>query len=119
MFDWKRIQDDKERRRSAAASRSFADKIVTLERLRDRQQQFKQLGQKTRLEPAAASSVRVAGISTQGAVSHGTIKLFVMGADPNLLAAVTSSNSSSVTISVWGEYFGPITGTCMLAVFLK
>lgn len=111
MFDWKRIQDDKERRRSRAASRSFADKLATLERLRDRQQQFKQLGQNTRQERNAASNVRVTGISIHGAGSHGAIKLFVTGVDPSLLAAVTASNSaSSATTGLRGDS-GPMTGT--------
>jgi len=111
MFDWKRIQDDKERRRSRAASRSFADKLVTLERLRDRQYQFKQLGQKTKLGPNAASNAQVTGISLQDAGSHGTITLFVMGADSSLLAAVTSSRSSSAATTVPRGNSEPITGT--------
>ena len=67
--DWKHIQRAKQLHRESEAARPFAEKLKTLDRMRERGSQLKAL----RKQECFA----------------GTDRLFLMGADPILLAAIT------------------------------
>lgn len=97
MFDWKFIEAEKETRRSRVASLSFAEKLLTLERLRERGLQFRKLRGDTRSAGPVASTMQISVLHPSDQ-SVGSISLIMFGADPGLLAAFSAAEpTTSVT----------------------
>lgn len=97
--DWKLIKKAKDRHRETVVLQHFADKLQTLERLREREAQLKRLRAVKRSALGARSVVQLAGQSRSNELSSGADRLFLLGADSTFVAIITMAQVTGVSQS--------------------
>lgn len=85
---WDRIRRDKQRQRASSAAKPFGEKVQVLEKLRERDAQFKLLrGEYAARRQATWPTLQTAG----GLPSSGSLTLQSSGANATLIALVKPS----------------------------
>jgi hypothetical protein len=88
VVDWEHVKSEKDLYRDRVSALSFAEKLQTLERLREREAQLRLLRSRAEFDVGARAGYVVPDKISLDA-STTTVRLVVMGADPTFILAIT------------------------------
>ncbi len=95
--DWDSVKRSKDEYRERVRSRSFEEKLRTLERLREREAQLRKL-RRRKSDSTSARSILILGNADDSAgQAIGSSKLVVLGANATFISSVITRDAASVS----------------------
>lgn len=97
--DWSLIQRTKDLYRERVRSRTFAAKLQTLDRLRERESQMRRFRKIEGAASGARSAVKLAERPYSNGPSASTGRLVLLGADSTFVALISKAQTTGTVVS--------------------